>query len=452
MGVKIRKRGGKWYVFVNYHGRRKAKCVGTSRQVAEEVRRQLEARLALGDTGFLVDETPITTFGEYADRWMREHANLHCKPSTIRGYSGLLKLYLRPRFGSVRLDQLTRDAIKSMFVELAEQDLSRNTLNNVLIVLRSVLNGAIEDGIISTNVAGKLGRFIPRDEDNFEVVPLTQTELEAFLEAALLLCPDQYPLFLTLARTGMRLGEVLALRWGDIQFGEDEHDKNRFIYIRRNWVEGQFGKPKSGKERRVDLSRQLRSVLEERRDSRMLEAYLSGKSSIADELVFPSEAGTPLDGRNVYNRYFLPAVEKAGLRHFRIHDLRHTYASLLIQAGASLAYVRDQLGHSSIQVTVDLYGHLVPSANISWVDGLDSPDNKEQSATPAQLRTADGEGHPAEVIENAGGPGRSRTADLRFRKPSLYPSELRGLKGLHELRLVYNRRFAFRLLRTLHAP
>src|SRR6266481_3197410 len=66
--------------------------------------------------------------------------------STIRGYNGLLKLYLRPRFGSVRLDQLTRDAIKSMFVELAEQDLSRNTLNNVLIVLRSILNGAIEDG------------------------------------------------------------------------------------------------------------------------------------------------------------------------------------------------------------------------------------------------------------------------------------------------------------------
>jgi Phage integrase family len=159
----------------------------------------------------------------------------------------------------------------------------------------------------------------------------------------------------------------------------------------------------------------------------MLEAYLGGKSSIADELVFPSEAGTPLDGRNVYNRYFLPAVEKAGLRHFRIHDLRYTYASLLIQGGASLAYVQDQLRHSSIQVTVDLYGHLAPSANISWVDGLDSAGTKEQSVTPAQLRTAEGEGQPVEVIDKTGGPGRSRTADLRFRKPSLYPSELRGL-------------------------
>jgi hypothetical protein len=119
---------------------------------------------------------------------------------------------------------------------------------------------------------------------------------------------------------------------------------------------------------------------------------------------------------------------KLGLRHFRIHDLRHTYRSLLIQAGASLAYVhvRDQLGHSLIQETVDLCGHLVPSANISWVDGLDSAETTEQSATPAQLGTAEGEGQPVEVIEQDGGPGRSRTADLRFRKPSLYPSELRG--------------------------
>ena len=158
----------------------------------------------------------------------------------------------------------------------------------------------------------------------------------------------------------------------------------------------------------------------------MLAAYLAGKTSVADELVFPSGAGTPLNGSNVYSRYFLPAIEKAGLRHFRIHDLRHTYASLLIQAGASLAYVRDQLGHSSIQVTVDLYGHLVPSANVGWVDGLDSAEPVEQSATPAQQETEGESDESLEVIENSGGPGVSRTRDLRFRKPLLYPSELRG--------------------------
>jgi hypothetical protein len=155
------------------------------------------------------------------------------------------------------------------------------------------------------------------------------------------------------------------------------------------------------------------------------------KASVADEPVFPSEAGTPLNGRNLYSRYFVPAIEKARLRHFRIHDLgSHIRASLLIQAGASLAYVRDQLGHGSTQVTVDLYGHLVPSANVGWVDGLDGTEPVEQSATPAQQETEDENGDEnednCEVIENDGGPGVSRTRDLRFRKPLLYPSELRG--------------------------
>ena len=71
-------------------------------------------------------------------------------------------------------------------------------------------------------------------------------------------------------------------------------------------------------------------------------------------------------------RHFLPAIEYAGLRRFRFHDLRHTYGSLLIQEGASITYVKEQMRHSSFQVTVDTYGHLIPGANISWVDRLDS--------------------------------------------------------------------------------
>ena len=425
MGVKVKKRNGAWWIFINFRGHRKAKKIGT-REAAEEVRRQIEARLALGNFQIFEQESEPSTFDAYAARWIREHANLHCKPSTIRSYSGVLDLYLLPRFKGMRLDRLSRDAIKNMFVELAEQNLSAGTLKNVLIVLRSLLNGAIEDKIITTNPAAKLGRFIPKDEDRFEVSPLTQDELQKFLNATQRTCPDQYPLFLTLARTGMRVGEVVALKWGDVQFGEDENDRNRFIFVRRNWVAKKYGKPKSGKERRVDLSRQLRRVLLDLRDQRSLKAYLAGQTSIADELVFPSEAGTPLDGSNVYSRYFLPAVEASGLRHFRIHDLRHGFASLLIQDGASLAYVRDQLGHSSIQVTVDLYGHLVPSANIAWVDRLDTETSQQQNATPAQLHEGEESGETLEVVDNTGGPGQSRTADLRFRKPLLYPSELRG--------------------------
>jgi hypothetical protein len=106
----------------------------------------------------------------------------------------------------------------------------------------------------------------------------------------------------------------------------------------------------------------------------------------------------------------------------------NTYASLLIQAGSTQAYVRDQLEHTAPSRSPWIfYGHLVPSANVGWVDGLDTTEPVEQSATPAQQETEDENDDNCEVIENAGGPGVSRTRDLRFRKPLLYPSELRGL-------------------------
>ncbi len=103
----------------------------------------------------------------------------------------------------------------------------------------------------------------------------------------------------------------------------------------------------------------------------MLRAYQLGKTSIADELVFPSEAGTPIPPDNIGPRYMEPALEQAGLRKFRFHDLRHTFGSLLIQAGVSPAYVQKQMGHRSIQVTIDVYGHLIPGENVAWIDTLD---------------------------------------------------------------------------------
>ena len=177
---------------------------------------------------------------------------------------------------------------------------------------------------------------------------------------------------------------------------------------------------------RTEQPRQLRRALLGLRDQHLLGAYLSGHESIVEDLVFPSESGTLLDGSNLYTRYFLPAIERTGLRHFRIHDLRHTFATQLIQDGASLPYVRDQLGHSSIAVTVDLYGHLVPSANIAWVDRLDAKTTPQQNATPTQLEGGWESSDSQEVLERNGSPGVSRTPDLRFRKPLLYPSELRG--------------------------
>src|SRR5664280_935027 len=168
VGVKIRKVRGKWYVFVSVNGRRKAKCVGT-RAAAEQVRRVLEAKLALGDMGFLASDKG-ETFKQYAERWLKEYAEINLKPSTVSGYEHLLKAHVYPRFGAKPLTEITRSEVKTFLSDLTtmprkerrklseEQKagidqlppntFSRNTVRLALSTLRVILNHAIEDGII----------------------------------------------------------------------------------------------------------------------------------------------------------------------------------------------------------------------------------------------------------------------------------------------------------------
>ena len=422
MGIKIRKRGSKWYVYVNYQGRRKAKCVGDSRPAAEHVKRLLEAKLALGDIGILSgDETTVPTFGTFSEQWMKDYARVECKTSTADGYEGVLRQYLRPRFASKRLDAIRRDDVKNLINGLVGKGLSRNTIRNALCVIRGLFNHAIEEGLVESNPAARLGRFT-RVADTSETrgVALTAKEVQQFLNAAQEIRPECYPLFLMAVRTGLRRGELVALQWGDIQLGQDEDDSNRFILVQHNYVRREHTTTKSKKARRVDLSRELKRVLATLRDRRLLEAFLEGKNDISDELVFPSPEGAILDPDNLYHRVFLPVLAKAGIRKIRLHDLRHTFGSLLIQSGASIVYVKEQMGHSSIQVTVDTYGHLIPGANVSFVDRLDEipaeepRTTRQQSATPAQqAQTSKSEITP-EVADLIGGGGWTRTNDLRI--------------------------------------
>jgi len=136
-----------------------------------------------------------------------------------------------------------------------------------------------------------------------------------------------------------------------------------------------------------------------------------------------SSCQVSLDPDNFYHRYFQPVLLKAGLRKIRLHDLRHTFGSLLIETGASIVYVKEQMGHSSIQITVDTYGHLIPGANVSFVDRLDvdekDRESQQQNATQAQPGLERETEIPSELLDLIGGGGRTRTYDLRIMRPSL---------------------------------
>jgi len=158
-----------------------------------------------------------------------------------------------------------------------------------------------------------------------------------------------------------------------------------YIFVQRRWYRGRFSTPKGKKARRFDMSRELRRVLTEFYDQCLLNAHKKGLSSIADDLVFPGKDGMPLRSRRLLDTYFAPVLERAKLRRFRFHDLRHTFGSLLIEEGAPLPYVRDQLGHSSIQITADKYVHLVSRRNVHFIDRLDEETTPQESASQAQV-------------------------------------------------------------------
>lgn len=142
--------------------------------------------------------------------------------------------------------------------------------------------------------------------------------------------------------------------------------------MRRGYSKKRISTPKTGKGRCVDVSRQLQAVLAEYREVRTLEATVLGRP--LSPWVFGGPGGNPLDYDTFKRRVWNPLLPVASLRHRGVHQLRHSYASLLLMQGESPAYVSKQLGHASIKMTVDLYGHFIPGANRQAVDRLDDPE------------------------------------------------------------------------------
>lgn len=365
MGVKVREyKPGAWWILIDHQGRRKAKKIG-SKKAAVEAAAKIEAALAADALNLPspVERRPIL-FGEYAETWMTGHVRMNLKESTAQTYRALLDKHIYPSFRKKSLAEITRNEIKALCYKKAEIGLAGRSVHYIARTMSAIFNQAIEDGLIAVNPAARPGRYVKIEDRRGKFGFLTQAEGRLFIETAKKRTPKFYPIFLTALRTGMRQGEILGLQWGDIDWN------GKFIEIRRASWNRIVTTPKNGKSRRVDMSDQLAQVLSEHKLALAKQALKKGRTM--SEWVFPSSVGAPLEPNRVREAFFL-ALKHAGLRRIRFHDLRHSFASWLIANGESLAYVKEQLGHHSIQITVDTYGHLVPGANRKAVNALDDP-------------------------------------------------------------------------------
>ncbi len=327
--------------------------------------------------------TRPVTVEQYAARWLAEHVAVACKPRTRELYASVFKRHVYPALGDVALGDVTRERLRALLAEKAagagapesalagrKRALSRATLTNILIPLRAMLNAAVDDGKITANPAVRLGRFSRglTDKEARKVSALSAEELARVLAVAVKLYPDYADLLHVLAWTGLRLGEACALQWGDLDVAGGFLEVRRTVSYRGYRL--LVGAPKSGQARRVDLPAALVGRLRERQGVREAEAAVSGCDLSVWVFPAPADDAKPINAEHLRFKVWYRLLRHAGLRGVRLHDLRHTYASLLLQAGDPIVYVKQQLGHSSIQVTVDRYGHFIPGTNRQAVDRL----------------------------------------------------------------------------------
>lgn len=328
----------------------------TRAEVAAKITRALQEI----KTGTFIEPTQAT-FGEWLDKWLTSYKKGQLKPSTYESYEMLINVHIKPALGKVPLAKLQAHMLQSFYNEKLAKGrvdgkggLSTRMVRYLHAIIRQALQQAVKEGLLSRNVADATN---PPAVKSKQMRPLTEEELLAFFEAAR---GDRlFPAYVLAATTGLRRGELLGLCWDCVDL---EHGiitvKRQLLALKDGPTLEETTKSKSGR-RSVVLTDDAIRELKAWRKRQAQEKLLMGEAYQDNGLVFCKEDGTPLDPRE-FTKRFQRLLEKAGLPKVRLHDLRHTHASLLLARGVHPKVVQERLGHSSITITLDLYSHLAP--------------------------------------------------------------------------------------------
>jgi integrase len=362
MSLYKRKGSKYWWYKFKFKGKPYRQSTGktSSRKAAadEEDRKAQVRRIWLG----LEQEKPKTApaevpkFKTYAEEWLDVYVKVNCKEGTYLLNKQIIDDHLEPAFGHKRLDAITRPMIEVFIAKKIAKKLSKATVRNCISVLRVILAKAVRDEVLQVNRASGMGRFSKETGGKAarkHVQPLTEAEVQLFLAKAREKSFVLYAFYLTAILTGMRISELIGLHWGDV-------DRiNHRLYVRRAVTHRREETPKNHHQRQIDMADQLEPVLEQLRKYRAEEWLKKGKPM--PDWVFCNDEGSHLNEFIFRMRKFYPLIKALKMRAFRIHDLRHTFASMHLAHGASINWLKEQMGHHSIQVTVDTYGHLIPT-------------------------------------------------------------------------------------------
>lgn len=285
------------------------------------------------------------TWGEWCERWWKARA---VEPSTIRNEASMVNKHIAPRWADVRIDEIRRLDVQAWVAGLP---LAQESARRILGVLVSSLSAAVEEGVLDMNPAQRI-KLPPRPQGR--EVFLSREQFDAL--AAAIPEPRNRAIVKLLAGTGMRWGEFAGLHWHNVDL------TNGYVTVRDVYSAGEIKPyPKGRKQRHVPLFDWVVEDLDANA-SKVICSAPHRAGICPSGLVAHTSGGMPLDSRNFYRRVLAPALVSSGLDHLglTLHDLRHTYASWLAQAGIPLERIAELLGHSSI-TTTQIYAHLMPA-------------------------------------------------------------------------------------------
>jgi integrase len=345
----IAKRRGRYVIdFYDQNGKRRWKTLkaNTTKTKAKEELRAIEDAI---DKGFFLPKSKVSSFSEVAKEWLK-YKKSKVRETTWEVIEGMLRNHFDD-LNKQKITRITTATIEKYITAMQEKGVHILTLRKILVTLGQIMDYAVRHRHIGHNPYREAEK--PKDQrtQEKEIRVLTPSEIRAFLDAV----DDQKykTLFLTAILTGARQGELLGLKWEDLDLEKKQ------VYIQRTFNNGRFFPTKTkGSKRKIDLSPTLLTELK-----KWKLACPKTNEFLKLDLMFPNDAGGPINKNNLINRKFDPALKKAGIERIRFHDIRHSYASLMIEQGENIKYIQTQLGHSSPTVTLNVYAHLMKKTN-----------------------------------------------------------------------------------------
>lgn len=363
----IVKRGPASFSVVVYLGRDPQTGKDRRKWFSHRTRREAEAHLSTLLTQLHGGGTLPTTklrLGEYLAQWLRDHVAATVSPVTFASYRETVRLHLAPALGHVPLHRLSPHAIQQYCTQKLGEGLSSTTVRYHVMTLHAALTRALKWGLLIRNPCDNVE---PPRKQRHEMRVWDEEQVRLFLAEAKR-SSLHYRLYLAALTTGMRQGELLGLRWQDLDFTLGVASVRQTFYrLGGNKKDGRptqalFKEPKTAKARRtVALPSTLVEELRHLREAQAEPRRLFGLGYAADlDLVFCQPNGKPLHAHNVAQRDFRRIIKRASLPRVRFHDLRHCHATLLLQQGVHPKVVQERLGHTTIGMTLDTYSHVMP--------------------------------------------------------------------------------------------